>query len=217
MATFCEQTRIVVEAALKHAKNIVPNVSRVFTLPLETLGGKSLAFDPPVAESAWHPLPDRFLEGIELVSRFTGSAKGRSPASWKLEFVHVLGGKVIATNNKVVVEYIAGECDLACTLTVKQARMIKAFGQGPTHATIQGETIHDRKLHLKWKNGNRLAFPQPQSPADELKKLFSPYDWDDLSPVEDDWQSQVIGHFSFKPVRDNDGLMSIYPDRITGG
>jgi hypothetical protein len=195
---------------VKHTAKIEPGTSREFTLPLATLEREPHSFDSPEA-SEWDALPERFLDGIELSSKFIGSAKGQSLEWLEVEYAHVLGGKMIATNNRAIIEYDTGKCDLACTLTVKQVRMIKAFGTAPTHAAMKDA------LHLKWANGNSLELVQQFRPTDTLNKLFEPFDWEGFTPVDENWRAQVVGHFSFKPIRDNDGLMTIYPDRITGG
>ena len=191
-------------------------VSRVFNLPLGTSDGDPMHMDAPPT-SDWHPLPERFLEGIDFASKFIGTAKGRSAGWRKVEFAHVMSGKVFATNNLLIVEHDIGRCDLTCTLTLKQVRMIKAFGATPTHAVVVGETTSERILHFKWADGNRLSLRHSFDPASELSDLFDSYDWEGFAHVDDEWRAQVVGHFSFKPLRDNDGLLTVYPDRITGG
>jgi len=148
---------------------------------------------------------------------FIGSAKGRSPKWSKVEYAHVLDGKVIATNNVTIVEHDIGSCDLACALTVKQCRVIKACGATPTHAAVSGDSSLERNLDLKWDNGNRLSLSRTRDPSSDLSDLFGYYDWDGFASVDEDWRAQVVGHFSFKPLLGNDGLLTVYPDRIAGG
>lgn len=62
---------------MKRATNIVPSISRAYTLPLKVFDGDLLRVDAPQADD-WHPLPERFLEGIDFASRFTGSAPNTS-------------------------------------------------------------------------------------------------------------------------------------------
>lgn len=195
------------------------DVSRVFNLPLETFDGELLHSDVPPTGN-WHALPDGFLNGIDFASRFTGSSPKASRKKKKpseadfarpIHYVHFHEGKVYATDNKLVIEYDAGECDLSFALSVGQVRLIKAFGVAPSQADV-GEAVH-----FKWDNGQRLSLSHSPNRSVDLGQLFGPHDWNDLHCISDDWQAQVIGHFSFKPVRNNDGLMQLYPDRITGG
>ncbi|WP_432448919.1 hypothetical protein [Aliiroseovarius marinus] len=194
-------------------------VSRVYRLPLKAFDGELMCFDAPQADN-WYLLPERFLEGIDFASRFTGSApktsrKKKKPskaeATTPINCVHLHDGKTYATDNKLVIEYDTGECDLSFSLSVRQVRLIKAFGTAPSQVSV-GETAH-----FRWENGSSLSLCHSPNRSVDLSQLFDPHDWNDLHSISNDWQAQVIGHFSFKPVRDNDGLMQIYPDRITGG
>lgn len=195
------------------------SVSRVFNLPLETFDSELLQADAPPTDD-WHALPDRFLNGIDFASRFTGSAPKKSRKKKKpskaevakpIHCVHCHDGKVYATDNKLVIEYDVGEYDLSFALSVGQVRLIKAFGAAPSLVDV-GEA-----LHFRWDNGQSLSLCHSPNRSVDLGQLFDPHDWNDLHRISDDWRAQVIGHFSFKPVRNNDGLMQIYPDRITGG
>lgn len=202
---------------MKHVAEIEPAIRRTFTLPLELCDGALLTFDEPAAPEEWHPLPERFLPAVELASKFIGSSKGQSSGWWKVDYAHLFSGRVIATNNKAAVEIEVGQCHIDLTLTAKQVRMIKAFGAAPSQAAYCGTTDQDRSLHFGWANGSHLVFERPKPPSLDLGNLFAPYDWTGFEQVEEDWRDQVLGHFSFKPVRGNTGLVSVYPDRITSG
>lgn len=113
---------------MKHSANIEPGVSRSFDLPLETLRQdiegldesrerEPLTYSLPAFDGEWHPLPERFLDGIDFASRLTGSE------------VVVAEGKAYATDNLIAVEYDTGEaCPFKLTLRTEDVRAIKAFG-----------------------------------------------------------------------------------------
>lgn len=94
---------------------IKPLVTRTYTFPLQE------AFEelPPaqrLADDEWKPLPERFLEGVEFVSRFTGSDINDRSATY-LPLAHVMGEKASATDNKTLVEYdLGGRHHSTCTL-----------------------------------------------------------------------------------------------------
>ncbi|MEL6467871.1 MAG: hypothetical protein AAFQ58_23150 [Pseudomonadota bacterium] len=199
---------------MKHAPNIAPNVSRDFTLPLEVYGGELLTFELPDLGGEWQPLPEHFLEGISFTSRFTASG---SHYPWWMQTVHVFGGSIIGTNNRAIVEYSAGEGELECALSVKQVRLIKAIGSRPTQVNTPARPTADKYLHFKWQNGSRLALSRLMRPEQRLRKLFSRVAWNEFSAVDENWRAQILGHFSFKPIKDNSGLITIYPERVTGG
>lgn len=209
---------------MKHAAKIEPGISRVFSLPLETFDGKLLHFNAPQADD-WYALADRFLDGIAFASRFTGSVpmtsrKKKKPSEVEvtrpIHCVHVHDGKAYATDNKLVIEYDVGECKPSFALSVPQVRMIKAFGVAPSKVSV-GESVHFRWDSEQREHDRILSLRHSPNRSVDLSQLFDPYDWSDLHSLSDDWRAQVIGHFSFKPIRDNDGLMQIYPDRIAGG
>lgn len=168
-------------------------------------------FTPPAADTEWHPLPD-ILDGITFATRFTGSSKGYGEDRAHLDHVHVARGKVFAADTKCLVEYDVGECPDFSILPVRVAQ-IKAFGEAPSHVSL------DQRLKLKWSNGNTLItrFRTFSRKIDAFEKLLAAHEWDDFVTMDPDWRDQIIGQFSYKPARENEGLIHFTPDRIVGG
>lgn len=184
---------------MKHELSIEPSVSRTFSLPLQAFGSKLVTFSLPHADK-WHALPARFLDGIDFASRLLGSK------------VYVADGKALTTNNKVAIEYdMAVECPVDLSLTVKEVRAIKAFGSSPSRASVLD------KQQFKWANGSSLALSSSSRRDDAIIKLLDSHDWRDLHAVNEQWRAQIIGHFSFKAIRGESDLLTLFPDRIVGG
>lgn len=187
------------------------SAGRIYNLPLESWSGELLSYEPPCTETEWHALPERFLDGLIFASRFAGREKTY------VDYLQVLGSKVYATDNITLVEYDMGaETAPYLSHTAMQVAKIKAFGDCPTHASADAE-----RQHLKWANGNHLAFALENltypNKVEEFDALFDAEEWNNFQKVDAGWRDQIIGHFSFKPMRDNDGLMYFTPDRIVGG
>lgn len=186
------------------------DVSRVYRLPLEHLPVGS-EDDPPARDPKWYNLPEGFLSGVTLASKYVGS-RPSFPERQFITHVHVEGGKAYATDNKLAVEIDMGaDCPLALTLSVKQVRAIKAFVTAPSHAGVCG------RQNFKWPDGRRLAIPKLSDGGGRVRAMFDRFDWNDFHAVDPAWRAQIVGHFSFKPLRENDGLLTVFPDRITGG
>lgn len=129
-----------------------------------------------------------------------------------LDHVHVARGKVFAADLKCLVEYEVGECPDFSILPVQVAQ-IKAFGEAPSHVSL------DQRLKLKWANGNYLITKFRTFPKiiDEFEKVLTAHDWDGFVQIDPDWRDQIIGQFSYKTARENDGLIHFTPDHIVGG
>lgn len=128
---------------MKHVANIEPGVSRSFDLPLEKCDGELLTYSLPAFDCDWHPLSERFLDGVDFASRLTGAE------------VIVSDGSVYATDNLIAVEYDIGEtCPFKLTLGSKEVRAIKAFGSAPSHAYWSG--VFRKPQKFMWSNGSRL-------------------------------------------------------------
>ena len=208
--------------SLKHSANIEPVVSRSFDLPLETLRKdiegldetperELLTFSLPTFDGEWHPLPERFLDGIDFASNFVGSE--HSFWGGKFCYVHVAGSKVYATSNTEMVEYDMGEaCALNFELPAKQVQVIRSFGVSPSHVAV-GEGFG-----FRWSGGQRLTMPLYTAYlADTLRQFLDGFDWSDLHDVNETWRKRIAGHFAFKTMRDQEGRLYVRPGQIAGG
>lgn len=185
-------------------------VSRVYRLPLAHLpvGNEN---DPSAREPEWYDLPEGFLSGVTLASKYVGS-RPSFPEQQFITRVHIEGGKAYATDNKLAVEIdMGGDCPLALTLSVKQVRAINAFGTAPSHAGVC------ERQNFRWPDGRRLALPKLSDGGGRVRAMFDRFDWNDFHAVDPSWRAQIVGHFAFKPMRENDGLLTVLPDRIIGG
>lgn len=203
---------------MKHSANIEPVVSRSFDLPLETLRKDIEGFDEtrdcelvayslPTSDGEWHPLPEKFLDGIDFASRLTGSE------------VVVADGKAYASDNLIAVEYDIGDaCPFKLTLRAEDVRAVKAFGTSPSHAFWSGGYLEPQQF--MWSNGGRLQIPDRtlgKDIATRVRALLDGFGWNDLHEVDAAWRAQIAGHFAFKTVRNEEGLLRIRPGRIAGG
>ena len=176
---------------------IKPLVTRTYTFPLQE------AFEelPPaqrLADDEWKPLPERFLEGVEFVSRFTGSDINDRSATY-LPLAHVMGEKASATDNKTLVEYdLGGTAPLDMHLASGDVRLLRAFGESPSHV---GEALDPRTdeswLSIRWTTGATLAVPKRSAAIpDALSSMVASLDWSAMYEVDDQWRSQIVGQFS---------------------
>jgi hypothetical protein len=166
----------------------------------------------PPTDTDWVALPERFLDGITFASRFSGSSANQAFRFEIVGSVHCSNGKAYGTDNRTIVEFDMGTAP-ALYLTPKQIARIAQFG-APTH--MSGER---HCLNFKWANGNMLTVRGQviENKSDKFCELFDAHDWDGFRKMDADWRDQIVGHFSYKPNRDNDGLIHFASDRIVGG
>lgn len=200
---------------LNKITEIKPLVTRTYTFPLQE-AFEVLPAAQRLADDEWKPLPERFLEGVEFVSRFTGSDINDRSAAY-LPLAHVMGAKAFATDNKTLVEYdLGGAAPFDMHLASGDVRLLRAFGGSPSQV---GEAFDPRTdeswLCFRWATGATLALPmRSMTIPDALTSMVASLDWSDMNEVDDQWRSQIVGQFSVKPARNESDLLHIYPDRI---
>lgn len=192
--------------------DIKPIVSRTYSLPLvEDCSGLPEA--PRFKDNEWKPLPERFLTGIEFVSRFT-AVPVNGPHTYHIAAIHVSGKRAVATDGKTLVEFDLGgavPCDMS--LTVKEMRVLRAFGASASH--VSKPRGNDSRLHFRWVTGASLTLkPTGHTAPAPVKSLVAKFDWSDMNPVDAYWRGQIVGQFSVKPDRDQTDLLHVQPDRI---
>ena len=196
---------------------IEETASKAYSLPFAHRSDDFLKIMPPAADTEWHSLPF-ILDGITFAARFIGSSKMWGSHRAYLDYVHVVGGKVFATDGKCLVERSVGDCPDFSILPAQIAQ-IRAFGDDPSDVNL------DNHLMLKWPNGNFLVTRFRTFPdlVEKVTPHFAAHDWNDFVKMDPDWRDQVIGHFSYKLARStvvgghNEGRIHFTPDRIVGG
>ncbi|MFT4784262.1 MAG: hypothetical protein ACI9IV_002005, partial [Paracoccaceae bacterium] len=200
---------------MNQVAKIEKSLGRMFCPTHSTIGDELHEIKLPASRTKWVELPKRFIDGITFASRFTGNAKGYTVDRAYIERVNGAHGTVYASDNRTVVEYNIGS-SRAFTITPKRIALLKSFGDAPSHMSAE-----ENHLRFKWSSGNFLTFGNALTPTDELTRkigvLFDAHDWNDFRKMDSTWRDQIVGHFSYKLDRDNDGLIHFAPDRIVGG
>jgi len=191
---------------------IEKSLGRVFCPPHSIFVDELREIVPPT-DTDWQALPERFLDGITFVSRFTGNAN-HIPERGYVERVHCSGGKAYATDGQSLVEYGMGASPSFSIQPAKIA-LLKSFGDAPTHIGVEGN-----RQQYKWASGNYLTTAtgfEDGKVVEKFIQVFDAHDWDDFRKMDSAWRDQIVGHFSYKLARDNDGMIHFAPDRIVGG
>ena len=208
---------------MKHAA-ISQDVSRQFDLPFAWLYGEQLTFELPAESLNWHRLPDRFLEGIELLAKFAGKVKDLPGGQFAdrrqvqegeyIFFVHVRGAKALATDNATLIEFDLGSsAHLDFSLNAKHIRALKAFGTSPESC---GDTSHFG-IAFKWPSGNIVTLKNRHRFQKPRTDYLDQWGWDNFHAVSDHWRNQIIGHFSFRPTAGETGILHITPSGFSSG